>query len=96
MAVPTSFKAAGLHKELYAAQTLAASSLLCDDFNFDVSDAQHALTCGLYDRAQWTDGPDCRDFIFTTEDLSSRIRHVEVDARTAASDRQPIFIELAD
>lgn len=118
----TSSKAGGPHKEPYAAQTLARSSLLCGDFNFDVSDPQHALinasdrpglnyrdawpichpgqphsmTCGLYDRAQWSDGPDCRDFIFTTEDLNGRIRRVEVDARTAASDHQPIFIELAD
>ncbi|CAN5397482.1 endonuclease/exonuclease/phosphatase family protein [soil metagenome] len=115
-------KAADLHNEPYAAQTLAASSLLCGDFNFDVSDVQHALingsnrpglnyrdawsmchpgqrhalTCGLYDRVQWSDGPDCRDFIFTTEDLKDRIRHVEVDTGTAASDHQPIFIELAD
>jgi len=118
----TSSKASGLHKDPYAAQTLAASSLLCGDFNFDVSDPQHALinrsdrpglnyrdawpichpgqphtlTCGLYDLAQWSDGPDCRDFIFASEDLSDRIRRVEVDAGTAASDHQPIFIELAD
>ncbi len=118
----TSSKAGGSHNEPYAAQTLAASSLLCGDFNFDVADLQHALinesnrpglnyrdawsichpgqphalTCGLYDRAQWSDGPDCRDFIFTTEDLNDRIRRVEVDAKTTASDHQPIFIELAD
>ncbi|MBB5050835.1 endonuclease/exonuclease/phosphatase family metal-dependent hydrolase [Afipia massiliensis] len=118
----TSAKASGSYNEPYAAQTLAASSLLCGDFNFDVSDPQHALinesaraglnyrdawstchpgqphamTCGLYDRVQWSDGPDCRDFIFTTEDLSGRIRHIEVDAKTAASDHQPIFIEFAD
>ena len=99
-----------------------AASLLCGDFNFDVSDSQHGLihqsarsglnyrdawsichpnqprapTCGLYDHAQWTDGPDCRDFIFTTEDLSGRIRRVEVDGKTTASDHQPILIELDD
>ncbi|MDO8979619.1 MAG: endonuclease/exonuclease/phosphatase family protein [Afipia sp.] len=118
----TSSKASVSHNEPYAAQTLAASSLLCGDFNFDVSDPQHALinessrpglnyrdawpvchpgkphalTCGLYDHAQWSDGPDCRDFIFTTEDLIGRIRRVEADTSTAASDHQPIFIELAD
>ena len=118
----TTPKAGGSYVEPYAAQTLAASSLLCGDFNFDVSDPQHALihqskrpglnyrdawrvchsgrphvfTCGLYDHAQWPEGPDCRDFIFTTEDLSSRVRHIEVDGTTAASDHQPIFIELAD
>lgn len=105
----------------YANQTLAASSLLCGDFNFDVSDPQHALlqasqrgglnyrdawlarhgdgprppTCGLYDRALW-DGPDCRDFIFVTEDLAARVTRIEVDGETAASDHQPVLIELAD
>ena len=115
-------KDGGPHAEPYAAQTLAASSLLCGDFNFDVSDSQHTLiheskrqglcyrdawsihypgqshafTCGLYDRVQWSSGPDCRDFIFVTEDLTARIRRVEVDSKTAASDHQPVFIELAD
>jgi endonuclease/exonuclease/phosphatase family metal-dependent hydrolase len=110
------------HEEPYGSQTMAASSLLCGDFNFDVSDPQHALidqsarsglnyrdawaichpaeprspTCGLYDRAQWVDGPDCRDFVFTTEDLKGRIRRVEVNSETDASDHQPVLIELAD
>jgi endonuclease/exonuclease/phosphatase family metal-dependent hydrolase len=110
------------HTEPYGAQTLAASSLLCGDFNFDVSDPQHALlqksnrpglkyrdawtirhgerphapTCGIHDRAQWPNGADCRDFIFVTEDLSSRISRVEVDGVTDASDHQPVLIEIAD
>ena len=113
---------ASRHDEPYKSQVLASSSLLCGDFNFDVSDPQHALiqqsarpglnyrdawdscnsgqprslTCGLYDHAQWTEGPDCRDFIFTTEDLTGRIRRVEVDGKTDASDHQPVLIELAD
>ena len=110
------------HNEPYGSQTLAASSVLCGDFNFDVTDRQHALinrsarpglnyrdawgicypgqprspTCGLYDHAQWANGPDCRDFIFTTEDLAGRIRRIEVNGKTDASDHQPILIELAD
>jgi endonuclease/exonuclease/phosphatase family metal-dependent hydrolase len=112
----------GRHVEPYGPQILAASSLLCGDFNFNVSDPQHALihqatrpglnyrdawnscntdqprapTCGLYDRAQWTEGPDCRDFIFASEDLTGRIRRVEVDGKTDASDHQPVLIELDD
>ena len=31
------------HDEPYGSQILVASSLLCGDFNFDVSDSQHAL-----------------------------------------------------
>jgi len=108
--------------EPYESQTVARSSLLCGDFNFDVSDPQHAMidrsnrpglkyrdawtagraavprapTCGIYDHVQWTEGPDCRDFIFATEDLTSRIRQVEVNGQTDASDHQPVFVELAD
>src|SRR3954466_12765871 len=96
--------------------------MLCGDFNFDVSDPQHAMlhdssrpglnyrdawtirhpdlphqpTCGLHDHVQWKDGADCRDFIFITEDLGARVRRIEVDGETAASDHQPVLIELAD
>ena len=119
----TSPKAAvSRHNEPYASQSVAASSLLCGDFNFDVTDPQHALidrsarsglnyrdawtichrdlprspTCGLYDHVQLVDGPDCRDFIFATEDLARRVRRVEVNSETDASDHQPVLIELAD
>ncbi len=110
------------HDEPYGSQTVAASSLMCGDFNFDVADPQHTLidrsgrrglnyrdawtanrpgrqrapTCGIYDRAQWPDGPDCRDFIFVTEDLVRRVRSIEVNAATDASDHQPLGIEVAD
>jgi endonuclease/exonuclease/phosphatase family metal-dependent hydrolase len=119
----TSPKRAGArHAEPYGSQTLAASSLLCGDFNFDVSDLQHALihraqrgglnyrdawmaarpgephavTCGVHDRAQWPHGADCRDFVFVSEDLLKRVRRVEVNGATDASDHQPVVIELAD
>jgi endonuclease/exonuclease/phosphatase family metal-dependent hydrolase len=114
--------AAAKHGNPYTSQTAAASSLLCGDFNFDVSDPQYRLlqssarggpnyrdawtvcrpgqphrpTCGIYDRAQWPDGADCRDFIFVSEDLISRVCRIEVDEATAASDHQPVFIEIAD
>lgn len=110
------------HAEPYGAQTLAASSLLCGDFNFDVSDPQHDLlqqsnrrglnyrdawtiqhrdgarapTCGIHDRAQWPNGADCRDFVFVSEDIASRISQIEVDGVTDASDHQPVLIEIAD
>jgi endonuclease/exonuclease/phosphatase family metal-dependent hydrolase len=110
------------HAEPYGSQTVTASSLLCGDFNFDVTDSQHQLlhgskragqnyrdaweiarpgqprqpTCGIYDRAQWPGGADCRDFVFVTEDLASRVRRIEVDVTTSASDHQPVLIELAD
>jgi endonuclease/exonuclease/phosphatase family metal-dependent hydrolase len=114
--------AAAKHVEPYGSQTVVASSLLCGDLNFDVSDPQHALlqkssrpglnyrdawiarypdqshqpTCGLYDHVQWKSGPDCRDFIFVSEDLTSRITRMEVDGVTAASDHQPVLVEISN
>jgi endonuclease/exonuclease/phosphatase family metal-dependent hydrolase len=109
-------------REPYGRQIIAASGMLCGDFNFDVSDPQHAMldassrpglnyrdawtirhpgvphapTCGLHDHVQWKNGADCRDFIFVTDDVAGRVRRVEVDSETAASDHQPVLIELAD
>jgi endonuclease/exonuclease/phosphatase family metal-dependent hydrolase len=57
---------------------------------------RHDPTCGIHDRAQWKNGADCRDFIFVSEDLAGRVRHVEVDGLTDASDHQPVLIEIAD
>ena len=108
--------------EPYESQTVAAPSLMCGDFNFDVADPQHMLiarahrpglnyrdawtagrpdrprspTCGIYDHVQWTDGPDCRDFIFATEDVVGRVSQIEVNGNTDASDHQPVFVELRD
>jgi endonuclease/exonuclease/phosphatase family metal-dependent hydrolase len=118
----STYRQAADAREPYGRQTIAASGILCGDFNFDVSDPQHAMlhassrpglnyrdawtlcypgrrhepTCGIHDRAQWTQGPDCRDFIFVSEELAGRIRCVEVDGKTAASDHQPVLIEIAD
>jgi endonuclease/exonuclease/phosphatase family metal-dependent hydrolase len=118
----STYRQAADAREPYGRQMIAASGILCGDFNFDVSDPQHALlhassrpglnyrdawtirhpglphqpTCGLHDHVQWKNGADCRDFIFVTEDLARRVRHMEVDRETAASDHQPVLIELAD
>jgi endonuclease/exonuclease/phosphatase family metal-dependent hydrolase len=56
----------------------------------------HRPTCGIYDRAQWPDGADCRDFVFVTEDIAGRVRRIEVDQATSASDHQPVLVEIAD
>jgi endonuclease/exonuclease/phosphatase family metal-dependent hydrolase len=118
----STYRQAADAREPYGKQVVAASGILCGDFNFDVSDPQHAMlhassrpglnyrdawtirhpgvshqpTCGLHDHAQWTNGADCRDFIFLTEDMAGRVRGMEVDGETAASDHQPVVIELAD
>jgi endonuclease/exonuclease/phosphatase family metal-dependent hydrolase len=51
-------------------------------------------TAGVYDTEQWSDGPLTCDFVFVTEDLRSRLRSCEIDGASAASDHQPIVLEL--
>ncbi len=118
----STYRQAADAREPYGRQVIAASGILCGDFNFDVSAPQHAMldassrpglnyrdawtichpglshapTCGVHDRVQWRNGADCRDFIFVTEDIAGRVRRMEVDGETAASDHQPVLIELAD
>jgi endonuclease/exonuclease/phosphatase family metal-dependent hydrolase len=50
-------------------------------------------TIGVHDRGQWPEAFAC-DFIFATRDLRPRLRAVAVDATTAASDHQPMLVEL--
>ncbi len=57
-------------------------------------DREHAPTCGIFDRAQWEEGPHCRDFFFVSADLAARVREVQVDVRTDASDHQPLRLVL--
>ncbi|SIT43457.1 Endonuclease/exonuclease/phosphatase [Paraburkholderia piptadeniae] len=52
------------------------------------------MTAGVYDKAQWSDGPLTCDFLFVTEDLRTRLRSCEIDGATRASDHQPIVLEM--
>jgi endonuclease/exonuclease/phosphatase family metal-dependent hydrolase len=54
-----------------------------------------AATVGLYDHAQWPDGPFACDFIFVTEELKARIVGCEVDQTSRSSDHQPMWLELS-
>ena len=54
----------------------------------------HAPTAGIYDADQWPKGPNCRDFVFVTGDLAPRLRRIAVDAKTDASDHQPVLVEF--
>lgn len=51
-------------------------------------------TAGVYDTAQWSNGPMACDFVFVTEDLRGRLRSCEIDGTTQASDHQPIVLEF--
>ena len=54
----------------------------------------HPMTIGIHDHEQWPDGSQCFDFFFVSPDLADRVRRVEVDQATQASDHQPILLEL--
>ncbi|KVN18090.1 endonuclease [Burkholderia stagnalis] len=51
-------------------------------------------TAGVYDTAQWSDGPLTCDFVFVTDTLLPRVRRCEIDGDVRASDHQPIVLEL--
>lgn len=53
-----------------------------------------APTTGLHGFA-WPDRADCFDFFFVTDDLAPRITHADVQSETAASDHQPIVLDLS-
>ncbi len=51
-------------------------------------------TVGVHDRKQWPGPPFACDFSFASADLAPRVRSVRVDARSAASDHQPLAVEI--
>jgi endonuclease/exonuclease/phosphatase family metal-dependent hydrolase len=44
---------------------------------------------------RWPEKADCFDYFFLTEDLADAVVDVEVQSETAASDHQPIVLDLA-
>lgn len=52
--------------------------------------AAHAYTLGVHDRHR-RGGPLACDFIFATPDWLPRLKAIEVDARSTASDHQPVL-----
>ena len=56
--------------------------------------APHAPTVGLHDKAQWPEPPFTFDLVSVSGDLAPRVRAVEVDAASSASDHQPVLLEL--
>ncbi|MGH8747260.1 MAG: endonuclease/exonuclease/phosphatase family protein, partial [Burkholderiales bacterium] len=55
--------------------------------------AAHPPTFRLYDESRG-EAPYCCDFILLSEDLAPRIVTLAIDARTQASDHQPVMLEL--
>ena len=67
---------------------------LADAWTALYGDKPHDPTCGLFDSAQWPQGPHCRDYFFVTADLAERLERVAVEMETAASDHQPVLLRL--
>lgn len=57
-------------------------------------DQARAPTTGLHGYP-WPDRADCFDFFFVSSDLAARIAHADVQSETAASDHQPIVLDLS-
>ena len=53
----------------------------------------HAPTVGLHG-AEWPDRAYCCDFFWVSPDLLPRLKSITVDAGTAASDHQPVVLEI--
>lgn len=53
----------------------------------------HAPTVGIHP-VDFVDAPACYDFVFITEDLAPRLRAHGIDRETAASDHQPVWVQL--
>ncbi|HEY6510808.1 MAG TPA: endonuclease/exonuclease/phosphatase family protein [Burkholderiaceae bacterium] len=53
----------------------------------------HAPTFRLIDRSHGPDPMAC-DFVFVSGGLAARVRRIEVDLKTRASDHQPVLVEL--
>lgn len=55
---------------------------------------QRPHTVGVYDHAQWQGKPHCFDFFFVSQDLATRVKRVEIDGLTQASDHQPLLLDI--
>ena len=55
----------------------------------------HAPTFCVHDE-RYAKHPYCCDFVFVSENLASRVRRVEVNVDTRASDHQPVLVEIDD
>ena len=72
----------------------AGALLLIDAWSARHPNTARAPTAGLHG-FDWPDRPACYDYFFVTEDLAPRLREVEVASETAASDHQPIVLNMA-
>lgn len=70
-----------------------ADGRLWDSWRLLNGEAPHPPTFRLYDQSHGPDPVAC-DFIFVSDALKDRVRRLEVDGATQASDHQPLALEL--
>jgi endonuclease/exonuclease/phosphatase family metal-dependent hydrolase len=66
---------------------------LWDSWRLLHGETPHAPTFRLHDRKHGPHPVAC-DFVFLSDGLKDRLRRLEVDGETQASDHQPLAIEL--
>ena len=81
------------YAELMAPQEGVALPLV-DAWSATHPNIARAPTAGLHG-FEWPDKPACYDYFFVTEDLAPRLAQVEVLSETAASDHQPVMLDIA-
>ncbi len=72
----------------------APTSRLRDAWPLARGASPHVPTFRLFDRTYGPEAVAC-DFVFVSESLASKVRHVEVDLITQASDHQPVLLSLS-
>ncbi|MCD8547622.1 MAG: endonuclease/exonuclease/phosphatase family protein [Aeromonadaceae bacterium] len=95
----------------YQAAAWPSPLLLCGDLNLpwgsaeyqwlleqgwiDAGGEQPPLTCGVFDKRQWPEGPHCRDYMLANAELAPRLGRLWSDTHNPLSDHQPLFLELS-
>jgi len=83
---------AGDYAALLAAPEQGALPLV-DAWRTLHGDMARAPTTGLHG-FPWPERPECYDYFFVTDDLAPRLKAIDVQSETAASDHQPLVLEL--
>jgi len=73
----------------------APAPRLHDCWRLARGDQPHDPTFRLHDRT-YGPVPIACDFVFASDGVAPRVRHIEVDAHTQASDHQPVLVVLND
>jgi endonuclease/exonuclease/phosphatase family metal-dependent hydrolase len=88
------FKAVAVERLRLMAPIDAATPSYHDAWELAHPGVARAPTVGVHDQLQWPGPPFTWDFVFVSGDIAGRVRRVEVDLATDASDHQPMLLEL--